>query len=454
MGANPIFPPEVQIPRVFFLPGNCRTINTYTLLINLARIFSPLLAVPTNIFNPGAWLGAVNSGGLAGFDPLGWPLQVAFVNPILDQSRFSFLASRWTDTHTVTKDINKDAGCIWRAYTWLEEDVDSPHQELSSLANTISGFAGSLLGEEIGEVTDKVVSGLIRPHRNCVVFANENVSGVGGPTGTAFDGVINLVGATADDFITETLFNVDRDGDGVTDPLFRKWLAVAPKPPDVVFRDTEFSGIIDSQRSMHKLTARTIMIGGKSPAWVNQLITFGIKFALSQIQIVITEGLFANTGQAPIGSGLEEIYQGQLDDTLLAYQRFTDPVRVLRGGQLGFQENFEQAGGTAYTTSGILNIRQGHWKSRAFQSFKVTVRNGSPWLYGYDFVLGERLGFEIGAVCRRIVARTVDGRDVDRDEPARRRLSVPAERQGRPDGHAVSDPLGGLPPGSLWVAAR
>jgi hypothetical protein len=71
---------------------------------------------------------------------------------------------------------------------------------------------------------------------------------------------------------------------------------------------------------------------------------------------------------------------------------------VLRGGSLGFQEHFEQAGGTAYTTSGLLTLRAGHWKTRAYQSFKTSVMNGAPWLYGYDFKLGERIGFEIGNV--------------------------------------------------------
>lgn len=395
-GANPIFPPEVQLPRMFFLPGNNRTINSITMLINLARIFCPLLAIPTNILNPGAWIGAIQSGGLAGFNPLEWPLQVAFVNALLDQSRFGFLTSRWTDAHTVTKDNNKDAGCIWRAYTWLTEDVDSPHQELNTLSSSLKGAVAGMLDEEAGEITEDVIQGLIRPQRNCVVFANENVSGVGGPTGTAVDGVINLVAATADDFITEILFNVDRDGDGLTDPLFRKWLAVAPAPPDIVFRDTEYSGIVESQRSLHKLQARTIMIGGKSPSWVNQLITFAIRYGLAQLSAVINYVLGAYQVQGT--PGLDNLYQGQLDDVFLAYQRFTDPVRVLRGGALGFQEVMGTSSQTAYTTSGMLAIRQEHWKTRAYQAFKVTIQNGAPWLYGSDFRLGDRIGFEIGSV--------------------------------------------------------
>jgi hypothetical protein len=127
---------------------------------------------------------------------------------------------------------------------------------------------------------------------------------------------------------------------------------------------------------------------------VNQLQTFGIKFGLSQIQAVITAGIFAQTGEAPVGSGLEEAYQGQLDDTLLAWQRFTDPIRALRMGDFGFLEHFERGSGSAYTISGVLDIRTGHWKTRAYSSFKTTVRNGAPYLVGTDFQLGDRLAFQ------------------------------------------------------------
>lgn len=398
LGANPFFPPEVQLPKMWFLPGNTRTINSFTLLVNLARIFAPWLAIPTNIFNPGAWLGANLGGIVDGFDPLSWPQQVAFVNPFLDQSRFSFLNARWADCDTVTKDINKDAGCIWRSYTWLTEDKDSPHTELNALGDSIAQLVGDFIGLEIGQLTDEIIQGVIRPHRNCVVHACENKSGIGGPTGTALDGVINLIATTADDSITQYFYDVDnnsyviepKSGNLVNNqPTFAAWLGEVPAPPSVVFRDMDYSGLLDAQRTLHKMSARTIMVGGKSPAWVNQLITYAIRYGISQLAQVV----FGY--ESPLVEGLDNVYQGQLDDVFLAYQRWTDPLRVLRGGALGLQEDFEQGGGTAYTTSGLLTIRQGLWKTRAYSSFKTNIQNGAPWLYGRDFQLGDRLGFEV-----------------------------------------------------------
>ena len=102
--------------------------------------------------------------------------------------------------------------------------------------------------------------------------------------------------------------------------------------------------------------------------------------------------------EVPMSQGLEEIYQGYLDDTLLAYQRFTDPTRAFRMGDFAFLEHFEQGSGSAYTVSGVLSLRSGHWKTRAYSSFSVSVVNNKPYAYGHDFDLGDRLGFQMANV--------------------------------------------------------
>jgi hypothetical protein len=396
-GANPIFPPEVQLPKMWVLPWNCRTAVTITLFINLMRQFCPFLSIPTNILNPGAWLGV---GALQGIDPLSWPIQCQFINPILDQSRFTILTSRWTDLHTVTAPLLEDAGCMIRAYTWLTEDTTSPHPELHLGLKEMPMFGPILkqIGETTGLPTD--LDELVRPHRNCVVMAVEDKSGTTGPTGTLLDGPIKLIASTADDLITEIVYPVDKDMDGSTDPFFRKLAMVAPEPPWVVFRDGEYSGIVESQRSLHGATAKTIMVGSKSPGWVNQLQTFAIKYGLSQLsELIYAASGFAVSGfMAPGTPGLEELYQGQLDDTLLAWQRFTDPVRAIRMGDFGFLEHFEGGSGSAYTVSAVMDLRTGHWKTRSYTSFSTTIRNGAPYLANVDFVLGDRVAFEMGNI--------------------------------------------------------
>ena len=191
-GATPFMPPEVQPIKAWLLPGNLRTIISVTGFINLARQYWPLLALPSNILNPGAWVG--NILGAADIWPLNWPVQMQFINPLFDQSRTSVLMSRWSDAHSVTVDMLKDAGCAVRAYTWLPEDADSPHPELALL-----------VGEEAA-----------RPTRACVVLAVEDKSGRTGPTGTVFDGFLNLIGVTGDDLITEFAYDLTGDEDKST----------------------------------------------------------------------------------------------------------------------------------------------------------------------------------------------------------------------------------------------
>lgn len=380
--ATPWFAPEIQPLKAWILPGNTRTIVSATAFINLARIFWPPLGIIDNFVNPGAWFKPLTDGQL--WSPLGWPIQAQFVNPFTDTSRFSVIASRWSPAHDTCQGLLKDAGCHVRVYTWLPEDEDSPHPELAAL-----------IGQEAA-----------RPSRACLVIAVEDKSGVVGLTGTAVDGAVNLVATTADDLISELLYEF-RDADAIdprtgknVPPYVRDFLGIAPILPSIVFRESlAQSPIKSSERAIFKSKAKSILQGGKSPGWVNQLQTFGIKYGLSQFQITSVVAPPAGgpaEGPAPQGSGLEEIYQGQFDNMLLAFQRYTDPLREIEAGNFGYLEYFTQeGGGTAYTISSALTIRQGHWKTRPYQAFKVSIWNRRPYSIYFDFDLGDRCLFEI-----------------------------------------------------------
>lgn len=419
-GSNPIFPPEVQLPKMWVLPGNTRTILAISMFVNLARLFFPVLSIPANVFNPAAWI----NGGITGLDPLSWPLQVQFVNPLLDRSRTSVVGATWTDWHSAMNDLLKDAGCSFRAYTWLTEDDESPHTELVDLV------------KGLGPLED-AVDAVARPHRNCVVFALEDKSGVTGPTGTAADGPINLIGATLDDLITETLFPLDRDNDGETDPVFRELLGVAPEKPKCIWYDGQFSGIVESERRLHKGPVKTVMTGSRSPQILNQAITFGVRYALSQLAQVINYVFGAY--QQPGSEGLDNLYQEQLSNTLFAWQRHTDPVRALWTGDFAWQEVMERGSGTAYTLSGILTLRIGNYKTRAWQGFTTKVINGRPHVVDVDVGLADRAGFEQGGVIytdqitaikrtwsrdEPVTVHLAIGDDSDKEDPAARGLRV------------------------------
>ena len=428
ISCNPIFAPEVALPRMWILPGPTRTICFLTFMINLARIFVPGLSVVTNFFNPVAWVNSGSKNPLATIDFLSWPIQVAFVNPISDQSRWSCIGATWTDWHSSCADMLKDAGVILRAYTYLpDEDEDSPHTEMIDLM----GLAG-LSGKNI------------KPTRPCVVFALEDVSGQTGPTGTAIDGLLNVIGVTLDDMITSVIVDANTgqtlNGEPLIDtnnptPLVQSLLGVAPAPPQAIWRDGDFTGMISADHTIHKAAVKTIQTGGKSPALVNQAQTFAIKYGLAQLSYAFTVSAGVDASftpstahwQTPLTDGLDALYQGQLDNVLFAWERWTDPDRALYSGSLAYNEYVERGTGTAYTLASILSLREGLYKTRVYDGFQVKTRNGRPWLIDVDVRLGERAGFEQDGVIY-VDQITNIRREWDREKPVLVSMSIGDDR--------------------------
>jgi len=362
LAAQPLLPHAVQFPKMFLWGGPCVTTCATAVFINLFRIYTlnGFWPLPRNLFDPLSWINNIS--------PLNWPVQVMPVRPMFDQSRWITVGSRWKDAETVLKPAMKDAGVICHAYTWLPGDP-APYSHV--------------FGEALGE--------LLKPTRACVILSFEDQSGVSGPTGTAIDGALNLFAATADDMFTETLFAVDGDGDGVTDPFIRKILGVAPKRPPFVYRDTGYGGVLARTTVVHKAKAITIVVGGRSPGWVNQAITFAIRYGISQLAQTIT---LPGTAYQMTGSeGLDNLYQGQLDDVFLAFMPFVDPVRSMAVGSYARNEHFEQPGGSAFTMSSVQNARAGWWATRPYTSMKFDI-DDSLYKIGEDIRLGSRVSAE------------------------------------------------------------
>lgn len=448
IAATPWFAPEIQPLRIWVLPGPIRTILFATFMINLMRLFTPGISTITNAFNPISWINPaiIDQGLLGGFNPLSWPIQVAFVNPLIDQSRWTVLGATWTDWHSSTQDMLKDCGVIMRAYTWLkDEDATSPYNELADLItggeqsqiDVLKSLHLDSAADLVAKLDGQTVQSLATPTRNCVIFRLEDMSGQAGPTGTAIDGLLNLIGVTFDDLFTSILINADTgqtlDGEQVidvinpTDPVAETLLGVAPKPPKVIWRESTYDRVISKQHTLYKAPPLTMMTGGRSPAIVNQAQDFGIQFGLSQLQTVVTAGEFGQVGGPPIGAGLSDLYQGQLDNILLAWERITDPTRAVYTGDLAYQEHFDSGSGTAYTLASILTLRQADFNTRAYYGFQAEVISGFPWVLDVDIRLGERGGWEMDHVIY-VDQMTAIRRRWDRQNPVLCTLSVGDDR--------------------------
>lgn len=360
LAANPIFPMEVQLPKMYLWGGPTAFTCASSVFINLFRLYTlnGWYPIPRNIFAPETWIQNIS--------PLNWPVQVMPINPVTDQSRWCTIGSRWKDAKTVLDPVMKDASVICRAYTWLPGDP-APYEAFGPLKE------------------------VLKPTRACVILSFEQKDGVTGPTGTLLDGALSLVGATSDDLITETLIPLDANQDYQTDPFFRALLLVAPKPPPVVFRDVGYGNVKSKRLVIHKQQGTDIITGGKSPGWVNAAITFAIRWGISQLAQVVLGA------EAPGVEGLDNLYQGYLDDVFLAFQRWVNPIRSALAGSYAFREHFEQGSGTAYVLNAIQTLGSGDYKMKAYASMKFDVDDG-PWIYGQDYGLGDRISAEIRGI--------------------------------------------------------
>lgn len=281
-GATPWFPPEIQPLRMWILPGPLRSVFFITGMINLARLFFPGLNVITNILNPGAWLRNLDPHNLLDFNPLHWPIQIAFTDPLTDTSMWTVLAATWTDWHSTMADLLSNAGCMVRAYTWLTTDIDSPHTALSDLLETgnadqlaaVTGLSVDQLYKKAKGKGSNTLGVLARPTRNCVVLDCQDKSGRVGPTGTAIDGLLELIGITLDDMITDVLLDQQSmqvlDGEEVIDTtqinrFFSSILGVKIPPPHVIWREGQFTGMVHREVNLHKGSPVTMMTGGRRP---------------------------------------------------------------------------------------------------------------------------------------------------------------------------------------------
>jgi len=413
VAANPIFPPEIQLPRMWVLPGPMRTIGFITAFVNLARLFMPGWSTITNIANPAGWINPVSPDAALNVLPTYWPIQPAFVDVVTDQSRWTSMGANWQNWHEAFKGMLTDAGCQMRFYTYLTTDKDSPNVELASILDLAPDLL-SLMGIDTGNLAVDLTE-IAAPQRNAICVAFENISGVTGPTGTAVDGLINTVAVTLDDLITP--FAIDPTTGNVFDPaqilngepvesatglgqtyLFEQLLGVAPAPPQVIWWDGYWNGLMETELIWNKGGVKTIMTGGKSPTLVNSAIDFSIKYALAQLSAVLDEWLgvadFSGVIQTPGTPGLDNLYNGQLDNTILAWERYTDPLRALYSGDMAWQEHFEKGSGTAYVLASILTLRLGDWNTNPYAAFKAKTIDGYPWIANVDYHVGDRVGFE------------------------------------------------------------
>ncbi|MGW5316716.1 Gp37-like protein [Nocardia thailandica] len=341
--ASPFAPILAQWPRHMVLFGPTETL--IGIYMSCAFIRQQSSAFPDQWGDAPEWVRAGDSL---------WPLAMVPVWIPTDTSKWAAGSARFDMADQFFSGWLEDSGVVLSARFFLPEEDEQPAPEWFWL--------------------DKPT----------VVISTEDKSGVSGPTGTLLDGLISFFV----DFIDDTTpvrvpnFNSQFEYEQVyaTDgPLGTKtaW-------PHVWYLEGEYSGIGPSEVALHKPLATHIVVGGKSPGWVNAGIEIAMKNLLSWIGLLI--GI----------PGLDSLYQGQLDDVFLAWMEYQNAERTQKAGPFAFRDHVVTNSSKAFTLDGVMAGRAGLHQTRGYTSKKVSVGDGAPYLIGKDFVLGDQIGFQLG----------------------------------------------------------
>ncbi|MGW2664142.1 Gp37-like protein [Nocardia tengchongensis] len=335
--ASPFAPVLAQFPRHHILFGPVRTLVTTYLSMNLMRL-QALGWAPEDGVNSPKW----NAGNTL------FPVAVVPVDPLHDTSRWSAASARFDMADKLFQPMLEDSGVMLTARFFLPDEDEQPAPEYFFL------------------------------EQPTVVLETVDKSGVTGSTGTLLDGIQSWIEEFADDGTTPIRY-----------PKFdstTEYEAVYGQPgkfgttknfPWVWYFEGEYSGIGASEVALHKPTATDVIIGGRSPGWVNAGIEVVIKGLLSLI-------------------GLGWLYRGQLNDVFLAWMVYRDMERARRAGPYAFRELYITGSDKAFNLDGLVAARQGLHLTRGYTSHKVTIEDNAPYLLGRDFGLGDQIGFAVG----------------------------------------------------------
>ncbi|WP_228805654.1 phage tail protein [Nocardia higoensis] len=363
--ASPFAPILAQFPRHMIQFGPVRTLVTTYLTANLMRLQAPGWAPPGTADNPG-WAGAGN--------PL-FPIAVVPVDPRTDTSRWSAASARFDMADKLFMPMLEDSGVMLTARFFLPEEDEQPAPEWFYL------------------------------ERPTVVLETVDKSGVTGPTGTLLDGIKSWLEEFAEDGTTPIRYP-NFESTTEYEAVYGNYgkFGTFKNLPWVWYFEGEYSGIGRSEVALHKPTATDVIIGGRSPGWVNAGIEIAIKGLLSLI-------------------GMDWLYRGQLNDVFLAWNVYRDMERVERSGPYAFRELYITGSDKAFTLDGFVAARQGLHLTRGYTSHRVTVEDNAPYLLGRDFGLGDQIGFAMGQLIFTDYVTELTFTD-DRETPATWQITV------------------------------
>jgi len=186
---------------------------------------------------------------------------------------------------------------------------------------------------------------------------------------------------------------------------------VPKRPREFVRWSSEGGGIAHIKITGSNPKAHTAVVGGKSPAWINDAIDFGIDMMIEGLISAAGVAIGTLIGGPPgaiiggiVGGGLNlvgNLFKGNLHDVFLAYSEYTDQELKAALGPFARPEVFISSGAGTFSYDAIDAGLTGLKDAKGGRSIELTVVDGRPHRFGLDERLDDgriRRGYQVGDI--------------------------------------------------------
>lgn len=354
---NFLLPIQVQFPSEALFIGPAVTCVKTLVAEQCFRLQSGLWELVNNLgsldLDWTTWFGTYFESDGNILDMLMTPIVVVPTNPIFDTSPWVSFSGRMDSCSTLIEQVCKDTGTNVTVQLWLPGDPQP--------------------------------AGLVVPLHlpTIVVDATDNLN-VTGPTGTFLDGILQV----AVDLETSTLGTVLAPFLNPTAAYAPQGINIAPSvgvnfvQPWVVLTDDERGPLMEYSIKGRTPLAHTVVAGGKSPQWINDLLNILVSWAIEAITMAI--------GIMGIPS---DLFDGTIDDVILAFWQAENGQRRRDLGPYAWPEFFCQTGSSAYTLDSWFSMQGAMWDTRGLYTYQWSFLNGFPYTLGVDIFVGQLASF-------------------------------------------------------------
>jgi len=300
------------------------------------------------------WASALLSGGGDLQQMLLTPIVIVPTDPVNDTSPWVSFSGRMDQISTLIDQVVKDTGTNVTMTLWMPGDPQPDVVGPDGLKATLT------VPTVVMDATD-----------------NLNVTGA---TGTFLDGIFQDVVDLQNGVLGQTLAPFLNP----TNEYAPQGINIAPTvgvnfvQPWVVMTDDPRSGMIASQVKARTPLCTTVVAGGKSPQWLDDLLNILASWAIQAITIAI--------GITGIPS---DLFDGVIDDVIFAFWEARNFERQQALGPYAWAEYFAQTGSSAYTLDSWFAMQNAMWDTRGLYSYQWSFLNGYPYTIGVDVFVGQ-----------------------------------------------------------------